>query len=471
MLLKLCNSSEGVFRSEFRKQLLATLSVTIITYCNGISLGWFAPMVTKIQSPIETPHDFSASVEEGSWLGAVVCAGGVTGNIVYGLLLDLIGRKLCIYLLAVPHICFWILVYFAPSIEYLYAARFASGMTGGGTWVVIPIYIGEIADPSIRGRLTSLFTLTLNAGMLTGYILASYVPYHWIPIVVLPLPVLFLLIEFYLPETPSYLLRCEQEALAENSLKFYMNYKASAKLEIEQFNMKFAELKNVMKKQNTQANAVTIRDFFTKRALKSISIGITLMFIYTFSGTFALLSYMSSIFAAIKTDVHPDTNTVIVGVVQIVGAYMAISLVDRYGRKILLMTSTAAVGICLSSFGMYAYLAEKTSVDLTAYRTWLPVMLVALIILTANMGLLPVPPVVMVEVQQAKIRSKAVSFCVTISSALGFVMLKIFLPFLHAYGLAATMWACASFAAFGLLYVTLFVPETKGKSMNTDEEK
>lgn len=78
--------------------------VTIITFCHGTGLGWFAPMLFKLQTPSETPLDFVVSVEQGSWMGALVNLGGFTGNVLFGLLLDLIGRKACIYSLALPHI-------------------------------------------------------------------------------------------------------------------------------------------------------------------------------------------------------------------------------------------------------------------------------------------------------------------------------------------------------------------------------
>ncbi|XP_011181201.2 facilitated trehalose transporter Tret1-like [Zeugodacus cucurbitae] len=470
MLFNFCNNSEGVFNSAYRMQLLAAASVTIITFCNGIGIGWCAPMLAKLQSPIDSPLDFTATVQQTSWIGSLVCVGGITGNVLFGVLLDRIGRKACIYLLAIPHMCFWILVYFAPSIEYLYAARFASGITGGGTWVVIPIFISEIADPTIRGRLTSLFTLFLNGGMLTGYTLSSYVPYHIIPMAVILLPLLYLIIETYFPETPSYLLHCGKEEEAEKSLKFYLNYRDPNKLEVEQFNIKYAELKSAVKQQKSQSDAVTLRDFFTKRALRALTIANTVILINIVTGSFTLLSYMSTIFVAVKTDIHPDTNTVIIGVVQILGAYIAIILVDRFGRKVLLMISTASTGICLAAFGTYAFFVEETSVDLTPYRSWLPLVLMALIILTANVGIIPVPAVVIVEILPPKIRAKGVSFCVTLLSFFAFVMLKVFPPCMEAFGLATTVWGFAVFSALGLLYIAIFVPETKGRSMNVDED-
>lgn len=97
--------------------------------------------------------------------------------------------------------------------------------------------------------------------MLFGYILSSYVPYHIIPMAVILLPVLYLLIAIYFPETPSYLLHCGKEEEAEKSLKFYLNYKALTKLETEQFNIKYAELKSAVKQQRAQSDAVTLRDF------------------------------------------------------------------------------------------------------------------------------------------------------------------------------------------------------------------
>ena len=61
-------------------------------------------MVFKLQTPAESPLDFEVSVEQGSWMGALVCLGSLIANVFFGYLLDIIGRKACIYCLAVPHI-------------------------------------------------------------------------------------------------------------------------------------------------------------------------------------------------------------------------------------------------------------------------------------------------------------------------------------------------------------------------------
>ena len=79
----------------------------------------------------------------------------------------------------------------------------------------------------------------------------------------------------------------------------------------------------------------------TKTSLKALCTGVVLIAINMFSGSFALINYMTTIFAATHTELlDPGANTIIIGVVQIIGAYSATTLVDRFGRKILLMVST-----------------------------------------------------------------------------------------------------------------------------------
>lgn len=115
---------------------------------------------------------------------------------------------------------------------------------------------------------------------------------------------------------------------------------------------------------------------------------------------------MSSIFAATKTELHPDINTIIIGVVQVFGTYTATILVDRYGRKILMIVSTAGMGIGMAAFGMYAFFAEETDVDLSNYSRWLPLLLMAAVIFLANVGIISVTFVVLVEIMPSKVNLK-----------------------------------------------------------------
>ncbi|XP_023296253.2 facilitated trehalose transporter Tret1-like [Lucilia cuprina] len=469
MFFKLFKNN-GVFNVDYRRQLLASISATIMSLLHGIGLGWLSPMLPKLQSPEETPFNFVVDIHESSWIGAAICIGGVLGNLLFLSILDRFGRKIAMYGLAFPHMCLWLFIYFAHSIELLYAARIFGGLTGGGIYIVIPIFISEISDPSIRGRLTSLFALTLNLGVLIGYILSSYVPYHIIPWLVLPVPVMYLIIATYFPETPQYLLRKGHEEEARKSFMFYKNNidQRGAAERITAQNQ-FEELKIAITHQESKSEKLTLDDIFNRKALKIICTGIVLMILNIFCGSFALINYMSSIFTATKTEMHPDINTIIIGCVQVFGTYTATILVDRFGRKILMIVSTSGMGMGMAAFGMYAFFAEETDVDLTPYSSWLPLLLMALIIFLANVGIISVTFVVLVEILPPKIRSIGSSFCLALLSLFALALLRFFPVAMYSFGLSATMWFCATVCAFGLFYISVFLEETKGKSMNTEK--
>lgn len=190
------------------------------------------------------------------------------------------------------------------------------------------------------------------------------------------------------------------------------------------------------------------------------------MICYIFTGTFSFINYMSSIFERVHTQLDPNTNTIIIGAVQIVGTLASIYLVDRYGRKILLIISCVGSALGTGAFGLYAFYGEETDADLSAFSAWLPVTIMAFTIFLANVGIISVAMVVLVEVLPQKIRAVATSACLACLSCFSFVALKSFPLMMEFLGLAATMWGCSAVSTLCLFYAVVFVEETKGKSMN-----
>ncbi|KAH8403344.1 hypothetical protein KR222_011071, partial [Zaprionus bogoriensis] len=452
-----------------KKQHYSLLVATLITFCHGIGLGWLSPMLPRLQSAEHSPLDFVIDVHEASWLGAVISVGAISGNFLFSFIMKRFGRKVSLYALAVPNMCIWIFFYFADSVEWLYVARLCNGLTGGGLFVVLPIFISEISDNSVRGRLSSFFILTINMGTLVGFIVSTYVPYHVIPCVVIVMPVLYLLLTTQYPETPQQLLRWERDEAAQKSLKYYRNCDglAPSKESLSGFQKQFDEMRVAIQQQleDQHKEGLSAADFCNKRALKGILTGLVLMVGNIFTGTFAFINYMSNIFATVRTQLDPNTNTIIIGAVQIVGTLTSMYLVDRYGRKILLLVSFAGGALGTAAFGAYAFFAEETDADLSAYAAWLPVSLMGIIIFLANVGVVSVTMVVLVEVIPQKIRAVATSACLGCLSLFSFTSLKAFPLMMHYFGLAATMWFCSAVSAFCLFYVSVFVEETKGRSI------
>lgn len=193
--------------------------------------------------------------------------------------------------------------------------------------------------------------------------------------------------------------------------------------------------------------------------------GLVLMVANIFTGTFAFINYMSNIFEAAETKLDPNTNTIIIGAVQIVGTLASMYLVDRYGRKVLLIVSCFGSGIGTAAFGLYAFFVQELEADMSAYSAWLPVCLMSFIIFIANVGVISVTMVVLVEILPQRIRAVATSFCLGSLSFFAFTSVKTF-PLMMVYlGLATTMWFCAAVSAICLFYVVVYVEETKGRSI------
>ncbi|XP_017845537.1 facilitated trehalose transporter Tret1 [Drosophila busckii] len=454
----------SLISARCRWQLIATMTVNIMTLTHGVGVGWLAPSLPLLGSE-ESPLGEAISIVEASWVGSLIGLGSLTGNIIFGTLLDRLGRKLCMYLIAIPNMIYWILIYTAENVTYLYVGRFLAGISGGGCYVVLPIFISEIADSNIRGALASLPLMYVSIGMILGYLLTSFLSYYVMPCVAIALPVIYFLTIISLWETPQYLLKQGRDTLAERSYYFYKNLSLSpsdndnelaqhdaAKQEFETFKQQVLS--------GGIRETITWRDFLNRSTLKIFVINFTLIICNQLSGSFALFNYTSHIFNELETQIAANTCTIVMGASQVLGIVCAVSLVDRLGRRPLLLTSFVGMGFGELSIGLLKQFAPS---DLLAQLNWLPLLLMCLVAFIASLGVISLVFVIVIELLPAKIRSVGTSICMVTLSMFIFVSLKIYPLMIFGPGLSATMYMSAAACAFGFSVMSLFLPETKGK--------
>lgn len=133
----------------------------------------------------------------------------------------------------------------------------------------------------------------------------------------------------------------------------------------------------------------------TKPAKKVLLIGVMLQFLEQFSGLFGLLFFVSTIFEYSGSSISPNASSIIVGVIQIVGCYCSMLLVDRAGRKILISTSAFGISIGMFVFAAYSYL-NSLGYDLTSLN-WIPLASFSFTLWIANLGVLSLPFLVTTE--------------------------------------------------------------------------
>lgn len=194
-------------------------AVNIAAFSSGTVVGWTAPMLPVLQSD-ESPSGGHISNEVGSWLGSLMCLGGLIATPLYIFISDHCSRKTTGYLVAVPFIISWVLIIVGNSIIILCIARFIGGMGSGAIIVFASLYVSETAQDTIRGALGSYLTLFTNAGVLFAYIIGSYVSYYTFAYTVLLFPILYVVGLIWLPETPNYLVNRGDYTEAERSLRW-----------------------------------------------------------------------------------------------------------------------------------------------------------------------------------------------------------------------------------------------------------
>ncbi|KAH8330850.1 hypothetical protein KR067_008319 [Drosophila pandora] len=459
-----------------------------MTLSHGIALGWLSPIADHLASD-KTPLEEKLTVYQASWVGSLIAIGAFFSNIFTGIPLYYCGRKPVMYFLAFPHAVsrnsqdvvglssafrqiHWILIFFGTSVTYLYIARFLAGMTGGSILIVFPIFVSEIADTNIRGALTSTIICATSTGVLLGYTLGHFLDYSVLPCIMLLLPLIYLASITFLPETPLFLLRAGKTEKAEKSFSFYKNLSDEDAESKKQFK-EFEEGHSIVVEQVSVSDYcklfLSIRHMLyiyhisgNKEAWKAYGLIYVLLFTHQMSGNFAIITYATTIFKHLNNDFHVNLSAIGLGVSQLLGMMIAIVLVDRVGRRILLLSSMAGMAageltiVCLKYFASMQFLKE---------HGWFGLVTMCLISLIAGIGVGSLTFLVVVELLPHKIISFGCSMCMAQLSIFAFLTLKIYPVMIEEHGLGPTMLMSASVLLVALTILGIFLPETKNKKL------
>lgn len=248
---------------KFRNQYKAIAIVNLISLVHGSATGWLSPTVPFLQSD-DTHLDHPITMAELSWIGGLLSLGGIVGNFMFSIIAERFGRKFALIILALPNLTFWTLLIFSSQVFHIYLARFCAGLTGGGLFVVLPVYVAEIADPSVRGKLNGCMSLIVSIGVLCGYVLVEVLPTNYIAYVMSGLPILYLVALMSLPETPDYLIRIDKFEEAKQAVWFYKSYEyQNNQLTRQLFEKDIQQMEQVLlnRKTGLTTKKITKKDF------------------------------------------------------------------------------------------------------------------------------------------------------------------------------------------------------------------
>ena len=440
---------------------------------NHYSVTTLAAAAAAAASSSSSAAGFSVSAQQGSWIASLSLLGALLGGPFGGVAMKF-GRKRTLLSITIPFSLFWLLTVFASCVAMIYTTAFVCGFCSAVVLLVTHVYISEIASPEIRGGLCAVTKITSHIGLLVSYSLGAYLDWKRLAVVATAAPIMLLIGAMFVPETPSFLLSLKgREQEAWSSLQWLRGQDVDVS---DEFNTIQANLKAARASNAAGHYRHLMRQ---KRFLRPLLITCGMMMFQRLCGAHAFSFYAAPIFRATFAGMNPHAAAVVVGFVQLVAAITSGLLIDTVGRLPLLITSNVLMTLALASFGTYIFFQGGTLNGptpsslpaITAKLDWIPLLCVLTFTVAFQIGVGPIAWLYIGELYPLEYRSVGAAMTTSFSYICSFVSVKTFVDLEAWLGLHGAFWIYASISIFGLIFVLICVPETRGRDLDEMEIK
>eukprot|EP00238_Polyblepharides_amylifera_P006996 CAMPEP_0196574592 /NCGR_PEP_ID=MMETSP1081-20130531/4285_1 /TAXON_ID=36882 /ORGANISM="Pyramimonas amylifera, Strain CCMP720" /LENGTH=511 /DNA_ID=CAMNT_0041892671 /DNA_START=118 /DNA_END=1653 /DNA_ORIENTATION=+ len=433
----------------------------------GFSLGFTSPISASLTgpdctSPSSCPSgSLSLTSAQLSLFGSIINVGAMVGAAAGGHLTDQYGRRTALTLAALPFLAGYMLMAVAPSYALLVCGRVLTGVGVGIVSLACPIYIAEISPAKLRGMLGAANQLALTVGILLVYVCgleALGLSWRGLACVGLVPPTVLLFAGiFYLPETPRWLCAASRVEEAAASLRRLRGRHADVDTEL-------LEIQDTLSAVAGQPKA-SYKDLFVPGMRAQMLIVVGSMMLQQFSGVNAVVFYSANILRDAGVE-QADIASLAVAGIQVVMTVVCCQLMDRAGRRALLLTS--AGGMAASASLLATYFLCKQSLS-PAVSMLVSVGSLMGYIIFFSLGLGAIPWVLMSEIFPAHTRGQASSLATFINWSCSFLVTEVFKSMMDTLTPAGAFMTYAFELLATVLFVFVLVPETKGRSLEQIE--
>jgi SP family galactose:H+ symporter-like MFS transporter len=372
--------------------------------------------------------DFALSGFEQGALVSIVPLGAMAGSLLAGRLGDVAGRRRTLILVAALFITATVVAVTAPSYGVLLAARGLTGLAAGAGSSTVPLYLSEIAPAEMRGRFVGLNQLMITLGIVAAYLvgLALSSSESWRGM-------------FAAGFVPSTLMLVGMLRAPESPARHDANGRGGHT-------------------RGQGARALRLRELVRSAAAPALLIAVALAAMQQFSGINAVIPYSSSIMErAGLTASNSLLSSVLIGLANVAATVVSLRLVDRRGRRSLLLASAAGAGAALALLGL------TLEMSLSGAASWLPLVFLLLYIVSFAIGLGPIFWVLIAEIFPPEARAAGAGVATAVNWLSSFVVGLIFVPLSDAIGSGPMFWIFAAVCVLTVVFVRRYVPETKGR--------
>ncbi|MBB2897852.1 MULTISPECIES: sugar porter family MFS transporter [Pseudomonas] len=446
------NADGHVTEKAQPKAIFACLMAALAGLMFGLDIGVISGATKFIQ------QEFQISDQVIEWIVSSMMAGAALGALGAGSLSAKLGRKKSLMLGAVLFVIGSILCGLATSPTMLIFARFLLGLAIGIASFTAPLYLAEVAPENIRGSMISLYQLMITAGILLAFLsntaFSYYEAWRWmLGIIAIP-GVLFLIGVFALPDSPRWLIMAGRR---EEAIKVLHRLRGDEKV-IQQ---EVAEIEEQLKVPQKGWSLFKENPNFRR----SVGLGVLLQVVQQFTGMNVVMYYAPRIFEGMGYDTAAQMwFTAAVGLTNVLATFIAIFLVDKWGRKPILYTGFVVMAVGLGVVGTMLGMGNLSH----GQQTFTVVMLLIFIVGFA-MSAGPLIWTLCSEVQPLKGRDFGIGCSTFTNWIANMIVGATFLTMLGTLGQGTTFWIYAGLNVVFIFLVFLLVPETKGVTLERIE--
>ncbi|XP_037295983.1 facilitated trehalose transporter Tret1 isoform X2 [Manduca sexta] len=439
-----------------RKQAFVASCIYLGQALCGYIAGWPSNVIIKLQDPEQTPLPEVLDDSEAFLIGTLSFVGVVSCGVA-GYLSNLKGRVPCLLLGTMLCSIGFLLKALAGNLAMIYVGRCFASLGVGIIFVLNLVYLAEISSTNIRGIFLVGTGVSNSFGMLIGYIVGGFTSYAVTAWFGFGLAVGFCATLFIIPETPYFYLLKHEEDIARDVL-ISLGREDDVK---EILSTKLPEPVGMLEGWT--------EIFSVKSNRKAVTITVTLMTLQQMSGVMVVLLFATSIFELVNSSLESHISTIIIGVTQLCASCITPIFIERSGRRILLLLTTAVCSLCLILLGLYFYLAHIDHPSTESIQ-WLPLVTLIIYLMSYNFGFGIIPGTFNGEMFDTKVRGPGALFSTSVSWMVGLAVSFTYNIMVENWGSYTTFWIYAAMSAIACLFTAVYVPETKGKSLEEIKE-
>ncbi|KAL5654570.1 hypothetical protein ACJX0J_033889, partial [Zea mays] len=338
-----------------------------------------------------------------SVFGSLSNVGAMVGAIASGQMAKYVGRRGSLMIAAVPNVMGWLAISLARDTSFLYVGRLLEGFGVGVISYVVPVYVAEISPQNMRGALGAVNPLSATFGVVFADVLGLFFPWRLLALIG-TLPCLLLIPGlFFIPESPRWLARMNMMDECEASLQVLRGVDADITVEANDIKIAVASA--------NKSGAMSFQELNQKKYRTPLILGMGLLVLQQLSGINGIIFYAGSIFKAAGLK-NSNLDTCILGVIAVLATAVTTKILDRAGRRILLIISSFGMTLSLLVVAVVFYIKDNISHDSDLGNTLSMVSLVGVLayVTAYSFGMGAIPWIIMAEILPVSIKSVAGSF-------------------------------------------------------------